>query len=118
LDLGTVYAYADAFSNALLAEDEDVFGSSLRPSLGGGVPEAIAGYLCDEPSIVVALELLPRPIERTELLSVSPPVEGDECISVIRVMGEREEVLLQAVWIESGIQPLIESVQILERKAR
>jgi hypothetical protein len=101
-----------------LADDEDVFGSSLRPSLGGQVPEPVAGYLCDEPSIVIALELLPRPIERTEVLSVSPPVEGDECISVIRVSGPREEVLLRAVWMESGIQPLIQSVQILERRAR
>lgn len=118
LDLGTVYAYADAFANALLADDEDVVGNSLRPTVGGEVSEAIAGYLCEEPSLVGALQLLPRPIERAEVLSVSPPLEGDECIVVTKVSGPHEEALLRAVWIQSGIQPLIRSAQILERRSR
>jgi hypothetical protein len=118
LDLGTVYAYADAFAKALTEHDVDVVGNSLHPDSERQVPEEIAGYLGEDPSITGVLQMLPRPIEKAEVLSVSLPLGSDRCISLIRLSGSGEEVRLQAVWRESGTQPLIESAQIVEPRSR
>ena len=113
MDLGTAYAYADAFANALLADDEDVLGSSLRPDPEAQVSRGVSGYLRGEPKLLGTLEMLPRPIKTAEVLSVSPPLESNECISIIRVSGRRQEVLLRVVWVEHETQVLIKSAEIV-----
>jgi hypothetical protein len=44
LDVGAVYAYADAFAHVVLADNEDVLGNSLWSNGETNVPDLVASY--------------------------------------------------------------------------
>jgi hypothetical protein len=84
------------------------------------LPMALSSYCSESLKGEVAgfLKALPSPIERAEILSVTPPLESGECISVTRFFGPQEEVLFRAVWVESDNQLLMQAAQIVERTVR
>jgi hypothetical protein len=120
LDVGAVYAYADAFAHAVLDDDEDVLGNSLLLNGETNVPDLVASYFSEKlkGNVVGLLRRLPRPLDEAEILSVTPPLGSSECVSVTRFSGPQEGVLFRAVWIESENQLRMEAAQIVECTVR
>jgi hypothetical protein len=110
LDIGAVYAYADAFSSAVMTDDRDLIATYLREQLEG--------------SFTNLLDALSKPIQDAEILSVNALApaefscrEPEEYVSVTRFSGLQEEVLLRAIWSESPRQLQMRIAQIVERKS-
>lgn len=109
MDIGAVYAYADACSSAVMSDDRDLISTYLRERLEGNFTRL--------------LDALSGPIKGSEILSVNPLAsaefdrdEPEEYVSVTRFSGLQEEVLLRAIWSESPRQLQMRTAQIVERK--
>ncbi len=119
MDVGEVLSFANAFSHAVIARDNDL----------------IASYLCEEAEANLngQLDSL-SPTEMAEVLSVAPlgdeyhPLVAEEFVTVTNFWGADEEFQLRAVWstaqqriggeIQNPHQLLMRRLQVIERKAK
>jgi hypothetical protein len=117
LDVGTVQAYADGFAEALVADDRDLIADASGKEPKADVNDLVASYLIEEveANITAILGTLSLPIDTAEVLCVNVnPMDPREFISLTRLSGPHEELLLRAVWIESWHQLLIRTAQIVD----
>jgi hypothetical protein len=117
LDVGTVQAYADGFAEALVAGDRDLIADAPGKEPKADVNDLVASYLIEEveANITAILGTLSLPIDTAEVLCVNVnPMDSREFISLTRLSGPHEELLLRAVWIESWHQLLIRTAQIVD----
>lgn len=117
MDVGTVQAYAKGFAQALVADDQDPTAEARDRDPKADVNDLVASYVIEEleANITAILGTLSRPINTAEVLCVNvDPVNPREFVSLTRLSGPHEELLLRAVWIESWQQLLMRAAQVVD----
>jgi hypothetical protein len=114
MDVGEVYALAEGFARALVANDDDVIASYLH---GDDLADDTKGHL-------VGVHRLSDPSLQAEVQFAGPiggefnPAGADRFVTLTCFMGAREEVLVRATWVQEPHQLLIHALRIVDRRAR
>jgi hypothetical protein len=111
VDIGEVYAFAQGFASAVVANDDDLIASYLCEDLADDTSGHLAG-----------VQRLPTSSLEAEVLFVRPlggefdPAAATELVSLTSFVGTQEEVLVRAVWVQEP-RILIRALRIFDRSS-